>query len=71
MKAFLNTAFFSALLLVVCVDDSSFLSSPETQFTHQSNSPNRVKLAEKKGMSVENQFSVTKNIDIELCQEAK
>ena len=53
------------------MDDSSFLSSPETQFTHQSNSPNRVKLAEKKGMSVENQFSVTKNIDIERCQEAK
>ena len=70
MKTTLTTLLLSALLLVENVDDSVRLILPETQITHQSNSPNRVKLLEKEGMSVENQFSVTKNIDIELCKEA-
>jgi hypothetical protein len=70
MKTTLTTLLLSALLLVEYVDDSVLLTLPETQITHQSNSPNRVKLPKKEGMSVENQFSVTKNIDIELCKEA-
>ena len=70
MKTIQTTLLLSALLPVGCADDSFLLTSPETQFTHQSNSPNCVKLPEKEGMSVENQLSVTKNIDIELCKEA-
>ena len=71
MRTTLTTIVRSGLLLVGYVDYSSFLSSSEIQIIHQSNSPNRVKLTEQEGMSVENQFSVTKKIDIELCQEAK
>ncbi len=70
MKTTLTTLLPSALLLVGYVDDSALLILPGTQFAHQSNLPNRVKLPEKESMSVENQFSVTKNIDIELCKEA-
>ena len=70
MKTTLTTLLLSALLLAGYVDDSVLLTLAETQFTHQSNLPNRIKLPGKEGMSVENQFSVTKNIDIELCKEA-
>ncbi len=70
MKTTLTTLLLSALLLVGYVVDSALLILPGTQFTHQSNLPTRVKLPEQEGMSVENQFSVTKNIDIELCKEA-
>jgi hypothetical protein len=69
MKTTLTTLLLSALLLVRYVDDSVLLTLAETQFTHQSNLPNRVKLPEKEGMYAENQFSVTKNINIELCKE--
>ncbi len=65
MKITLTTLLLSALVLVGCADDTSILSSPETLITQQSNSPNWVKLPETKGMSVENQFSVTEYIDIE------
>lgn len=70
MKTTLTILLLSAPFLVGYVDDSVILTLPETQITHQSNSPNRVKLTEKEGMSVENQFSITKNIDIELYKEA-
>ena len=70
MKFTLTTLLLSAFLLVGCAEDSSFLTSPETQVSQQSNSPNWIQLPDKEGMSVENQFSVTKNIDIELCKEA-
>jgi len=70
MKITLTTLLLSALPLVGYVDDCVLLTLHETQITHQSNSPNWVKLTEKEGMSVENQFSIMKNIDIELCKEA-
>lgn len=70
MKTTLTILLLSAPFLVGYVDDSVILTLPETQITNQSNSPNRVKLPEKEGMSFENQFSITKNIDIELCKEA-
>ena len=69
MKTTLTTLLHSTVLLVGYVVDSVLLTLPETQITHQSNSPNRVKLHETESMSVEYQFSVTKNIDIELCKE--
>ncbi len=72
MKITLTTLLQSALLLLLgYVDDSVLLTLPGTQITHQSNSLNRFKLTEKEGMSVENQFTATKNIDIKLCQEVK
>ena len=69
MKTILTILLLSALLLVRYVDDSVMLTLPGTKIIHQSNSPNRVKLPEKENMSVENQFSVTKYDDIELCKE--
>ena len=71
MKTTLTTLLLSALLLLGYVDDSVLLTLPGTQVMHKSNLPNRVKLNEKEGKTVENQFSVTKNINIELCKEAK
>jgi len=71
MTTTLTTLLISPFLLVWYVGDSFPLTLPETQITHQSNSPKWVKLPEKEGMSVENQFFVTKDIDIELCEEAK
>ena len=70
MKIALTTLLFPALLLVRYVDDSFLLTLPDTQITHQSNSPNRVIIPEKEGMSVENKLSVTNNFNIELSQEA-
>ena len=70
MKIALTTLLFPALLLMGYVDDSFLLTLPDTQITHQSNSPNRVIIPEKEGMSVENQLSVTNNFNIELSQEA-
>jgi len=70
MKITLTTLLFPALLLVRYVDDSFLLTLPDTQITHQSNSPNRVIIPEKEGMSVENKLSVTNNFNIELSQEA-
>ena len=70
MKITLTTLLFPALLLVRYADDSFLLTLPDTQITHQSNSPNRVIIPEKEGMSVENKLSVTNNFNIELSQEA-
>jgi hypothetical protein len=69
MKITLTTLLHSALALVGYVDDSILLTLPETQIAHQSNSPNRVKLPGKEGMSVENPFSVTNNYDIDFYKE--
>ncbi len=44
MKITLTTLLLSALVLVGCADDSSFLTSPETQITKKSNSSNRIDL---------------------------
>jgi len=59
MKITLTTLLLSALFLVGCADDSSILSSPETQITQQSNSPNWVKLPADlgQGFSVETVYS--------------
>jgi len=70
MKTTLTTLLLSALLLVGYVDDCVLLTLHEAQITQQSNSPNWLLLSEKEDISVENQFSITKNIDIELCKEA-
>ena len=70
MKTTLTTLLHSALLLMGYVDNSVLLTLPKTQITGQSNSPNWFNQSEKEGMTVENQYSVTKNIDIELFREA-
>ena len=64
MKITLTTLLLSALFLVGCADDSSILSSPETQITQQSNSPNWVKLPADlgQGFSVETVYSSEKLI---------
>ena len=65
MKITLTTLLLSALFLVGCADDSSILSSPETQITLQSNSPNWVKLPTDlgQGFSVETEHSAEKLIN--------
>ena len=70
MRTLLSLLVLPALFIVGCMDTTSDLTSSDTQISEQSNSPNWVKLNEKEGMSVEHQFSITKNIDIELCKEA-
>ena len=64
MKIILTTLLLSALLLVGCADDSSFLTSPETQITQQSNSSNWIKLPTDlgQGFSVETEYSAEKLI---------
>ncbi|MCH8035458.1 MAG: hypothetical protein IH950_17090, partial [Bacteroidetes bacterium] len=64
MKITLTTLLLSALFLVGCSDDSSFLTSPESEITHQSNSPNWVKLPADlgQGFSVETEYSAEKLI---------
>ena len=65
MKITLTTLLLSALLLVGCSDDSSFLTSPESEFTQQSNSPNWVKLPTNlgSGFSIETTYSSSKMIN--------
>ena len=60
MKITLTTLLLSALILVGCADDSSFLTSPETQITQQSNSPNFIQLPSDlgQGFGVESEYSV-------------
>ena len=70
MKFTLTALMLSALRFLEYVVDYILLTLPGTQVMHKSNSPNRVKLLEKEGMSVENQFFVTKYINIELYKEA-
>ena len=59
MRITLTTLLLSALVLVGCTDDATFLTSPETQ---QSNSPNLIQLPDNESLSVENQFSVTEYV---------
>ena len=70
MIIILTTLLLSTLLLVGYVDDSSFLTSSDSEFKQQSNSPNWVLRLGKESMSVGNPFSIMNNIDIELCKEA-
>ncbi|MGB5892810.1 MAG: hypothetical protein WBG58_01445, partial [Ignavibacteriaceae bacterium] len=65
MKTTLTTLLLSALFLVGCEDDSSFLTSPETQISQKSNSPNWVKLPADLGQdfSVETVYSAEKLIN--------
>ena len=64
MKITLTTLLLSALVLVGCADDASFLNSPETQITQQSNSPNFIQLPVDlgNGFGVETDYSVEKLI---------
>jgi len=64
MKITLTTLLLSALILVGCADDSSFLTSPETQNTQQSNSPNFIQLPADLGLGfgVETEYSASKLI---------
>lgn len=64
MKITLTTLLLSALVLVGCADDSSFLTSPETQNTQQSNSPNFIQLPADLGLGfgVETEYSASKLI---------
>jgi hypothetical protein len=62
MKTTLTTLLLSALLLIGCADDSSYLTSTDDQINNNSNSPNYIQLPETEGMSIENQFSVTKHV---------
>jgi hypothetical protein len=64
MRTTLTTLLLSALLLVGCANDSSFLTSPETQINQQSNSPNWIKLPAdlSQGFSVETVYSAEKLI---------
>jgi len=64
MKITLTTLLLSALVLVGCADDSSFLTSPETQNTQQSNSTNFIQLPADlgPGFGIETQHSASKLI---------
>ena len=65
MRTTLTTLLLSALLLVGCVDNSSFLTSPETQISQQSNAANLIKLPTDlgQGFSVETEYSADKLIN--------
>jgi len=64
MRTTLTTLLLSALLLVGCADDSSFITSPQTQISEQSNSPDWIKLPADlgQGFSVETVYSTEKSI---------
>jgi hypothetical protein len=64
MKITLTTLLLSALVLVGCADDASFLNSPETQITQQSNSPNFIQLPVDlgNGFGVETEYTASKLI---------
>ncbi len=65
MKIILFLLVFSTFLFVGCMDDSSDLTSPDTQITQQSNSPNWVKLPGDLGQDfgVETEYSAQKLIN--------
>ncbi len=64
MKTTLITLVYSALLLVGCSDESSFLTAPDSEFTQQSASPNWIKLPADlgQGFGVETEYSAEKLI---------
>ncbi|MCH8035280.1 MAG: hypothetical protein IH950_16195, partial [Bacteroidetes bacterium] len=65
MKTLLSSLLFSAMLLIGCADDSSFLTSPDSEFTQPLTSPNWVKLPADlgQGFSVETEYSAEKLIN--------
>ena len=65
MRTTLTTFLLSAFLLVGCAEDSSFLTSPETQISQQSNAANLIKLPTDlgQGFSVETEYSADKLIN--------
>ncbi len=65
MKTLISLVVFTTLLVVGCMDDSSFLTSPDSEFTQQSNSPNYIKLPTdlREGLGVETEYSAEKLID--------
>ena len=65
MRTTLTTFLLSAFLLVGCAEDSSFLTSPETQISQQSNAANLIKLPTDlgQGFSVETEHSADKLIN--------
>ena len=65
MRTTLTTLLLSAFLLVGCSDDSTFITSPETQISQQSNSPNWIKLPAdiSQDFSVETVYSADKVIN--------
>ncbi|MCH6576127.1 MAG: hypothetical protein IH795_13180 [Bacteroidetes bacterium] len=65
MKIILFLLVLSTFLFVGCMDDSSDLTSPDTQITQQSNSPNWVKLPGDLGQDfgVETEYSAQKLIN--------
>jgi len=65
MKTLLPSFLFTAILLIGCADDSSFLTSPDSEFTQPSASPNWVKLPTdlSQGFSVETEYSAEKLIN--------
>jgi len=64
VKTILSSFLFCAIFLIGCADDSSFLTSSESEFTQQSTSPNWVKLPNElgQGFSVETEYSADKLI---------
>ncbi len=73
MKTLLSYFMFSAIFLLGCTDNSSFLTSPDSEFTQQSTSPNWVKLPTDlgQGFSVETEYSAQKLIKGEFGGEIK
>ncbi len=73
MKTILSSFLFSAIFLIGCTEDSSFLTSPDSEFTQQSTSPNWVKLPTDlgQGFSVETEYSAQKLIKGEFGGEIK
>ncbi len=65
MKTLLFSLLFSTILFIGCADDSSNLTSPDSQITQKSTSPNWVKLPGDKGQdfSVESEYSAHKLIN--------
>ncbi len=65
MKFTLSILLLSTLFLVGCAEDSSLLSSPQTQITQQTTSPNWVKLLTDlgQGFSFETEYSAAKLIN--------
>ena len=65
MKIALIILVYSALFLMGCADESSILTSPDSEFTQQSATPNWIKLPADlgPGFGVETEYSAEKLID--------
>ena len=65
MKFTLTALMLTALFLVGCADESSFLTAPDSEFAQQSASPNWIKLPTDlgQGFGVETEYSAEKLID--------